>query len=151
MTEQITTVHKQSRRTYGAPRVHALLVGRGEECGRRRVARLMRPAELAGRHRRRRYRTTIPDPYAAARPDPVQRDPAAVDRGSWWSGQGCPDGAPVPRPEEFGEDGARAERRADKQVDRHVPGPSGDAVHTRLTAPGGSEGTRFPCIHTTTP
>ncbi|MFI5868396.1 DDE-type integrase/transposase/recombinase, partial [Streptomyces sp. NPDC051546] len=38
---------------------------------------------LAGRHRRRRHRTTIPDPNAATRPDLVLRDfepdPAAVD------------------------------------------------------------------------
>ncbi|MER6143082.1 hypothetical protein ABT174_24095 [Streptomyces sparsogenes] len=38
---------------------------------------------LAGRHRRRRHRTTIPDPHAAARPDLVLRgfrpDPSATD------------------------------------------------------------------------
>ncbi|WP_420082648.1 IS3 family transposase (plasmid) [Streptomyces sp. JL4002] len=83
LTEQITAVHEQSRGTYGAPRVHAVLKRQGEECGRRRVARLMRQAGLAGRHRRRRHRTTIPDPHAATRPDLVLRDfqpdPAAVD------------------------------------------------------------------------
>ncbi|NXY99795.1 IS3 family transposase [Streptomyces sp. BR123] len=83
LTEQITAVHEQSRGTYGAPRVHAVLKRQGEECGRRRVARLMRQAGLAGRHRRRRHRTTIPDPHAASRPDLVLRDfqpdPEAVD------------------------------------------------------------------------
>jgi transposase InsO family protein len=83
LTEQITAVHEQSRGTYGAPRVHAVLTRQGEECGRRRVARLMRQAGLAGRHRRRRHRTTIPDPSAASRPDLVLRDfqpdPEAVD------------------------------------------------------------------------
>ncbi|WP_043194882.1 IS3 family transposase, partial [Streptomyces sp. NRRL F-2664] len=88
LTERITTVHQQSRGTYGSPRVHAVLEREGATCGRRRVARLMRQAGLTGRHRRRRHRTTIPDPYAATRPDLVLRnfqpDPAAV--GTRWCG-----------------------------------------------------------------
>ncbi|MEU1670359.1 IS3 family transposase [Streptomyces sparsogenes] len=43
----------------------------------------MRAAGLAGRHRRRRHRTTVPDPQAAARPDLALRDfrpdPTATD------------------------------------------------------------------------
>ncbi|MCX4515862.1 hypothetical protein OHA27_37665 [Streptomyces sp. NBC_01619] len=43
----------------------------------------MRLAGLTGRHRKRRPRTTIPDPHAATRPDLVLRDfqpdPAALD------------------------------------------------------------------------
>lgn len=83
LTEQITAVHEQSRGTYGAPRVHAALKRDGTDCGRRRVARLMRQAGLVGRHRRHKHRTTIPDPHAAIRPDLVARDfrpdPAATD------------------------------------------------------------------------
>lgn len=83
LTEQITMVHARSRGTYGAPRIHAVLKREGTSCGRRRIARLMRAAGLAGRHRRRRHRTTIPDPHAATRPDLVLRDfrpdPTAVD------------------------------------------------------------------------
>ncbi|MER5215521.1 IS3 family transposase [Streptomyces sp. NPDC002838] len=74
LTERIAAVHERSRGTYGAPRVHAVLQRQGEECGRRRVARLMRDAGLQGRHRRRRQLTTIPDPRALARPDLVVRD-----------------------------------------------------------------------------
>ncbi|EDX21171.1 IS3 family transposase [Streptomyces sp. Mg1] len=55
LTEYITAVHERSRGTYGAPRVHAVLKREGAGCGRRRVARLMRQAGLAGRHRRRRH------------------------------------------------------------------------------------------------
>lgn len=44
----------------------------------------MREAGLAGRHRRRGRRTTVPDPHAAARPDLIGRDfapgPAPVTR-----------------------------------------------------------------------
>ncbi|MFB6620668.1 IS3 family transposase [Streptomyces sp. NPDC056367] len=83
LTEYITAVHQRSRGTYGAPRVHAVLKREGTGCGRRRVARLMRQAGLTGRHRRRRHRTTIPDPHAMTRPDLVLRDfqpdPAAID------------------------------------------------------------------------
>ncbi|MDQ0994026.1 transposase InsO family protein [Streptomyces sp. V3I7] len=83
LTEMITEVHENSRGTYGAPRIHAVLQRQGEDCGRRRVGRLMRNAGLQGRHRRRRQLTTIPDPRAAARPDLIVRnfapDPDGVD------------------------------------------------------------------------
>ncbi|MGC4987495.1 IS3 family transposase [Streptomyces sp. DT193] len=74
LTEKIAEVHQQSRGTYGAPRIHAVLQRQGEDCGRRRIARLTRNANLQGRHRRRRQPTTIPDQRAAARPDLVVRD-----------------------------------------------------------------------------
>ncbi|MFJ5156896.1 IS3 family transposase [Streptomyces sp. NPDC088353] len=53
------------------PRIHAVLRRDGDRCGRRRIARLMRQAELVGRHRRRRHRTTNPDPQAATPSRPV--------------------------------------------------------------------------------
>ncbi|MCX5441194.1 IS3 family transposase [Streptomyces sp. NBC_00063] len=74
LAEKIAEVHDRSRGTYGAPRVHAVLQRQGEDCGRRRIARLMRGAGLQGRHRRRRQLTTIPDPRAGARPDLIVRD-----------------------------------------------------------------------------
>ena len=83
LTEKITEVHDRSHGTYGAPRVHAVLHRQGEECGRRRIARLMRGAGLQGRHRRRRQPTTVPDPQAGARPDLIVRnfapDPGGLD------------------------------------------------------------------------
>ena len=39
---QIHRIHKRSRQTYGAPRVHWALRQQGERCSRKRVARLMR-------------------------------------------------------------------------------------------------------------
>ncbi|MGW0337627.1 IS3 family transposase [Streptomyces sp. NPDC003011] len=74
LTEKIAEVHDRSRGTYGVPRIHAVLQRQGEDCGRRRIARLMRTAGLQGRHRRRRQLTTIPDPRAAVWPDLVVRD-----------------------------------------------------------------------------
>ncbi|GGX52025.1 IS3 family transposase [Streptomyces noursei] len=88
LTEKIAEVYEQSRGTYGAPRVHAVLQRQGEDCGRRRIARLMRNAGLQGRHRRRRHLTTIPDPRAAARPDLIIRDfaPAPDGLDTRWCG-----------------------------------------------------------------
>ena len=49
----VRTVHHQSRRTYGSPRIHAELQAQGERCGRKRVARLMRAEGLRVKVRRR--------------------------------------------------------------------------------------------------
>ena len=59
LTSTITDIHRMSRGSYGAPRVHAeLRRGLGLACGRKRVARLMRLAGLQGIcHRRKRGRT----------------------------------------------------------------------------------------------
>ena len=83
LVEKITQSHAVSKGTYGAPRVHADLTDAGLRHGRKRVARLMRAAGLAGKSPRRWRTTTIPDPHAGKRPDLVNRDfspdPAAVD------------------------------------------------------------------------
>ncbi|MCF2531172.1 IS3 family transposase [Yinghuangia soli] len=88
LTEQITAAHRASRGSYGAPRVHAVLVRDGARVGRRRVARLMRQAGLQGRHRRRGHRTTVPDPHAATRPDLIGRDfaPGPATGSARWCG-----------------------------------------------------------------
>jgi transposase InsO family protein len=82
LTERIRAIHRRSRGTYGCPRVHAELRADGERCGRKRVARLMRAAGLAGVHRRRFVVTTLRDPDATPAPDLVKRDfhPAGPDR-----------------------------------------------------------------------
>jgi putative transposase len=78
LTGTIAAIHRASRGTYGAPRVHAELAdAHGVRCGRKRVARLMRQAGLAGCHRRRSVRTTRRDEAAAPAPDLVQRAFAA--------------------------------------------------------------------------
>lgn len=46
MTAQIQTIFTDSRRTYGSPRVPAELQAQGVRCARKRVARLMRHAQL---------------------------------------------------------------------------------------------------------
>ena len=73
LSERVAAIHARSRQTYGAPRVHAELRICGERHSRKRVARLMRRAGIAGRVPRRYRRTTVGDPFTAL-PDLVQRD-----------------------------------------------------------------------------
>lgn len=72
LTDKIRAVHRKSRRSYGAPRVHAVLGREGLRVGRKRVARLMRAARLSGCSRRRGG-TTRRDPKARPAPDRVER------------------------------------------------------------------------------
>ncbi|WP_020638208.1 IS3 family transposase [Amycolatopsis balhimycina] len=74
LTDHIAQVHEESRGTYGSPRVHAELQAQGHRHARKRVARLMRQAGLAGRTPKRWRTTTIADPAAPARPDLITRD-----------------------------------------------------------------------------
>ena len=71
--EAIRAIHEDSRGTYGMPRVHAELVARGWRVSRKRVARLMREAGLAGVSRRRGVRTTCANSSHRAAPDRVER------------------------------------------------------------------------------
>ena len=81
---QIRVSHEQSRGTYGAPRIHADLQAQGVRCGRKRIARLMREADLAGAQRRRYRGTTRQDREAAAAPDLVKRDFTASAADQLW-------------------------------------------------------------------
>lgn len=75
LTEEIRRVHLKSRRTYGSPRVHAVLLREGIACGRNRVARLMRRAGLVGRRPKRRYpRTTQRQPGVIPAPNLLKRE-----------------------------------------------------------------------------
>ena len=53
LTRRIRTIHAGSHGTYGAPRIHAELQAEGVHIARKRVARLMRAAGIAGVSRRR--------------------------------------------------------------------------------------------------
>ena len=74
LSREIRAVHQKSKGRYGGPRVHAELARRGHRHGRKRIARLMRSAGIAGRAPKRWKKTTIADPAAAARADLIRRD-----------------------------------------------------------------------------
>ena len=73
---EIRAAHGASHGTYGAPRVHAELAAKGTYIGRKRVARLMTQAGLAGVSRRRFVVTTVKGDSRQA-PDLVERNFAA--------------------------------------------------------------------------
>jgi putative transposase len=58
LSKQIQTIHQESRHTYGAPRIHAVLEQKGVQVGRHRVARLMRQQGICVRPKRRSKTTT---------------------------------------------------------------------------------------------
>jgi transposase InsO family protein len=66
LTEMITVCHRASRGTYGSPRILADLRDAGCHVSRKRVARLMAAAGLAGVCARRRKKTTIAGAEARA-------------------------------------------------------------------------------------
>jgi HTH-like domain len=70
---QSELVHRDSRGTYGAPRVQAKLVAQGIRISRKRVARLMRTAGVRGVSRRKQFHTTVRDATARPAPDLVER------------------------------------------------------------------------------
>jgi putative transposase len=86
LSEKIARIHRDSHETYGAPRIHFELRALGVRCARKRVARLMREAGLAGcgGRRRRKARTTLGSQSGCIPPAPdlVKRNfiPQAPDR-----------------------------------------------------------------------
>ena len=84
LTVEIRAVHRESRGTYGAPRVHAELRARGVACSKKRVARLMREAGVSGKAPGRRRRTMASAPLGPVAENVLGRafEPEAPDR-SW--------------------------------------------------------------------
>ena len=85
LSEKIVRIHRDSRQTYGAPRIHFELRTLGVRCARKRVARLMREAGLFGcGGRRKKARTTLRSHTERTPPAPdlLKRNftPAAPDR-----------------------------------------------------------------------
>jgi transposase InsO family protein len=76
LAERIRAVHEEDK-TCGAPRITAELndgTGPGERVNHKRVARVMREHGIRGYTKRRRVRTTIPEPSGHRVPDLLRRD-----------------------------------------------------------------------------
>ena len=80
---EMRAAHAASRRTYGAPRIHAELAAKGIRVGRKRVARLMTQAGLVGASRRKFVVTTARDGNRPA-PDLVDRSFMADQPNRLW-------------------------------------------------------------------
>jgi putative transposase len=74
LRKKIEVIHRESRGTYGRPRVHAELEEDGVHVGCKRITRLMRVAGLQGVSRRKKYRTTVRDREARPAADLVDRN-----------------------------------------------------------------------------
>ena len=74
LAARIGAIHKASRETYGAPRIHAELADQGIPVGRKRVERLMKADGLAGVSRRKGTRTTLRDDRVRPASDRVDRN-----------------------------------------------------------------------------
>lgn len=81
----ITTIHADSRGTYGRPRICGQLRRHGETVNHKRVGRIMRQRGLAGVSGRKKWRRGRDRPVAPA-PDLLQRDFAATQPDCRWVG-----------------------------------------------------------------
>lgn len=81
---KIKAIHKQSRDTYGSPRIHAELKDQGESCSRQRVARIMRKAGIAAKMVKKFKVTTQVDTKATPAPNLLKQDFTALRPNERW-------------------------------------------------------------------
>jgi putative transposase len=82
--DRIEALHRQSRSTYGRPRIQADLRDAGIRVSDKRVARLMRERSLRGACRRKAFKTTVRDKDATVAPDLVNREFTAMAPDRLW-------------------------------------------------------------------
>jgi putative transposase len=81
---KIKKAHKESRETYGSPRIHAELSEQGEKCSRKRVARLMKKAGIQAKMKKRFKVTTRTNPKAEPAPNLLQQDFCSLKPNQRW-------------------------------------------------------------------
>ena len=85
LTEQIRAAFDANRKVYGSPRIFTELAADGVHVGRKRIARLMRQADIIGCHRRKRsFSITSQNPKADVAPDLVDRQFSATAPNQLW-------------------------------------------------------------------
>ncbi|WP_257463580.1 IS3 family transposase [Archangium lipolyticum] len=85
LAEVVTRIHRDSRGTYGSPRVHAELRAQGQRVSRKRVARLMNEQGIAARKRRRFVRTTDSRHNQPVAPNILERNFSPGQPNSTWA------------------------------------------------------------------
>ncbi len=84
LAARVRATHAASKGRYGSPRVHADLRANGLKVGRKRVARLMKTANLAGRTRRKFRSTTDSRHDFPIAPNVLERDFTATAPNQVW-------------------------------------------------------------------
>ena len=84
LTHEIRQVFVTHRGRYGSPRIHRELKEQGKRVARKRVARLMREAELCAKRRRRRALTTKRDTTHEVTPNILNREFTATAPNTKW-------------------------------------------------------------------
>ena len=145
LTARVRAIHAHSRGSYGAPRIQAELAEQGLAVSRKRVARVMRQAGLAGVSRRKGPRTTRRDAQARPAPDLVEREFHADAPDRLWVADitpASPRGGRLYVPTEPPRVSRRLhllshrEERADELIDKILPGSPGSSSAAGAGAPG---------------
>lgn len=84
LVAQIQIVHKQSRQTYGSPRITEELQEQGHACGHNRVARLMQTHDIRAKMNKTFKQTTKSNPSAWAAPNVLAQDFHAAGPNQTW-------------------------------------------------------------------
>ena len=84
LTKEIRQVFVTHRGRYGSPRIQKELKDQGRRIARKRVARLMREAELSAKHKRRRVLTTKRDATHPVAPNVLNREFTATEPNKKW-------------------------------------------------------------------
>lgn len=85
LTRVIRRLHAESKGTYGSPRILEDLRDEGYQCGRHKVARLMRKAGLKGCPKRRFRVTTQSDPTHPVATNQLKQDFSATRPNERWN------------------------------------------------------------------
>lgn len=82
--DRLEVLHRQSRSTYGRPRLRQDLLDEGFRVSDKRIARIMRERKIYGATRRKRFKTTVRNRDARPAPDLVDRNFTAGGRDQLW-------------------------------------------------------------------
>ncbi len=84
LLEQIKTVHRDSDKTYGSPRIYHALLALGRKCSVNRVARLMRRNDIRAKQKRRFKTITKRNKAHPVAPNLLKRDFSAERPDQKW-------------------------------------------------------------------
>lgn len=86
LLREIRSIHHESDRTYGSPRMHLELCDRGYHVSRGRVERLMRQAGLVAKHERKWKPSLHSEPAASVAPNIIERRFEVGELNAVWAG-----------------------------------------------------------------